>query len=126
MAKIHHELKEKLRPWDWFVLAIAIVSLLLVVVETFATLSAETLHHLTLVDRVACGIFLLDVVIRWRREGWSRTFWKWGWVDLLASIPFDAAFRTLQIVRIYRIVRVIRALYKLQRSEEHTSELQSH
>jgi voltage-gated potassium channel len=121
MAKIHHELKEKLRPWDWFVLAIAIVSLLLVVVETFANMSAETLHRLTLVDRVACGIFLLDVVIRWRREGWSRGFWKWGWVDLLASIPFDAAFRTLQVVRIYRIVRVIRALYKLQEVATGTS-----
>lgn len=121
MAKIHQELKEKLRPWDWFVLAVAIVSLLLVVLETFVVLSPETLHRLTLVDRGACAIFLLDVVIRWRREGWSRGFWKWGWVDLLASIPFDAAFRTLQVVRIYRIVRVIRALYKLQEVATGTS-----
>ncbi|MEY4271414.1 MAG: hypothetical protein RL250_280, partial [Verrucomicrobiota bacterium] len=118
---IHHELKEKLRPWDWFVLAVAVLSLSLVIVETFATLSAGTLHQLMLVDRAACGIFLLDVVIRWRRDGWSRGFWKWGWIDLLASIPFDAAFRTLQIVRIYRIVRVIRALFKLQEVATGTS-----
>jgi voltage-gated potassium channel len=114
MRKIQDELREKLRPWDWFVLAVAILSLALVVVETFAALSDATLRNLILLDRAACGIFLFDVVIRWRREGWSRGFWKWGWIDLLASIPFDAAFRTLQVVRIYRIVRVIRALFKLQ------------
>jgi voltage-gated potassium channel len=118
---IQQELRQKLRPWDWFVLGVAVLSLALVIIETFVLLSPATFHALIVVDRVACGIFMVDVVVRWRREGWSRGFWKWGWLDVLASIPFDAAFRTLQLVRIYRIVRVIRALYKLQEVATGTS-----
>jgi voltage-gated potassium channel len=118
---IQQELRQKLRPWDWFVLGVAVLSLVLVVIETFVVLSPATFQALIMVDRAACGIFLVDVVVRWRREGWSRGFWKWGWLDLLASIPFDAAFRTLQLVRIYRIIRVLRALYKLQEVATGTS-----
>ena len=66
------------------------------------------------IDNAACGVFFIDVLVRWRRTGWSAEFWRWGWVDLLAAIPFDAAFRTLQIIRVYRILRVLRVLYKLQ------------
>ncbi len=118
---IQQELRKKLRPWDWFVLGVAVLSLALVIIETFVLLSPATFHALVVVDRFACGIFLVDVVVRWRREGWSRGFWKWGWLDVLASIPFDAAFRTLQLVRIYRIIRVLRALYKLQEVATGTS-----
>lgn len=118
---IQQELRQKLRPWDWFVLGVAVLSLALVIIETFVLLSPATFHALVVVDRFACGIFLVDVVVRWRREGWSRGFWKWGWLDVLASIPFDAAFRTLQLVRIYRIIRVLRALYKLQEVATGTS-----
>jgi voltage-gated potassium channel len=118
---IQQELRQKLRPWDWFVLGMAVLSLALVIIETFVLLSPATFHALVVVDRLACGIFLVDVIVRWRREGWSRGFWKWGWLDVLASIPFDAAFRTLQLVRIYRIIRVLRALYKLQEVATGTS-----
>jgi voltage-gated potassium channel len=118
---IHQELRQKLRPWDWFVLGVAVLSLVLVLIETFVALPPEVMHRLVVIDRSACGVFFLDVIIRWRREGWSRGFWKWGWIDLLASIPFDLAFRTLQLVRIYRIVRVLRALYKLQEVATGTS-----
>lgn len=118
---IQQELRQKLRPWDWFVLGVAVLSLALVIIETFVLLSPATFHALVVVDRFACGIFLVDVIVRWRREGWSRGFWKWGWLDVLASIPFDAAFRTLQLVRIYRIIRVLRALYKLQEVATGTS-----
>ncbi len=118
---IQQELRQKLRPWDWFVLGVAVLSLVLVLIETFVALSPEVMHRLVVVDRSACCVFFLDVIIRWRREGWSRGFWKWGWIDLLASIPFDLAFRTLQLVRIYRIIRVLRALYKLQEVATGTS-----
>jgi voltage-gated potassium channel len=82
--------------------------------ETFMVLSAPTLTVFRWIDNAACGIFFIDVLVRWRRMGWSAEFWRWGWVDLLAAIPFDAAFRTLQIIRVYRILRVLRILYKLQ------------
>lgn len=100
--------------WDWLILVIAGVSLLLVLLETFLTLTPETLRTLTLVDRVACAFFVIDVIVRWRRAGWRTGYWRWGWFELLASLPLDNAFRILQAVRIYRVVRVLRALRRLQ------------
>jgi len=114
MSKLHDELKVRLNSWDWAVFVVALGALLLVLLETFMVLSAPTLAVFRWIDNAACGIFFIDVLVRWRRMGWSAEFWRWGWVDLLAAIPFDAAFRTLQIIRVYRILRVLRILYKLQ------------
>lgn len=114
MSKLHDELKVRLNGWDWIVFVVALGALLLVLLETFMVLSAPTLAVFRWIDNAACGIFFIDVLVRWRRMGWSAEFWRWGWVDLLAAIPFDAAFRTLQILRVYRILRVLRILYKLQ------------
>lgn len=114
MSKLHDELKVRLNGWDWAVFVVALGALLLVLLETFLVLTAPTLAVFQWIDNAACGIFFIDVLVRWRRTGWSAEFWRWGWVDLLAAIPFDAAFRTLQIIRVYRILRVLRVLYKLQ------------
>lgn len=114
MSKLHDELKVRLNGWDWFVFVVALGSLLLVLVETFLAFSAPTRVVFRWIDNAACGVFCVDVMVRWRRADWSAEFWRWGWLDLLAAIPFDAAFRTLQIIRVYRIVRVFRVLYKLQ------------
>ncbi len=111
---VKEDLRQKLNSWDWLVLVVAVVSLLLVFLETFVHIPAGTLLVLRDIDRLACGIFLTDIMVRWRREKWAASFWRWGWVDLLASIPFDPAFRTLQAIRIYRIIRLIRVLKKLQ------------
>ena len=114
MTKLHDELKVRLNGWDWVVFVVALGALLLVLLETFLVVSAPTMEVFRWVDNAACAIFFIDVLVRWRRAGWSAEFWRWGWVDLLAAIPFDVAFRTLQIVRVYRIIRVLRVLYKLQ------------
>lgn len=109
-----HGSQEQLNRWDWLVMVVAGVSLLLVLLETFLTLSPDTLRTLLVVDHVACGVFIVDVVVRWRREGWKARYWRWGWLDLLASLPLDPAFRVFQAARIYRVVRIVRALRRLQ------------
>ena len=111
---IDPKLRQRLNTWDWFVLVVAVVALLLVLLETFLHIPAGILSVLRTIDTLSCLIFLTDIFVRWRREKWAAAFWRWGWFDLLASIPFDSAFRTLQAIRIYRIIRLIRILKKLQ------------
>ena len=111
---IDPKLRQRLNTWDWFVLVVAVVALLLVLLETFLHIPAGLLSGLRTIDTLSCLIFLTDIFVRWRREKWAAAFWRWGWFDLLASIPFDSAFRTLQAIRIYRIIRLIRILKKLQ------------
>ncbi len=108
------ELREKLKVWDWSVLVVSIISLLLLIWETFVTLPHDTLNRLMLIDYYACAIFMIDVLVRWRRMGWSRKYWKSGWLDVLAAIPLEGAFRALQAIRIYRFVRLARIIYKFK------------
>ena len=115
------KLAQRLNPWDWFVLVVAVVALLLVLLETFLHIPANLLPLLRDIDRLSCLIFLADIVVRWRREKWAASFWRWGWIDLLASIPFDPAFRSLQAIRIYRFIRFIRVIKKLNTLTSGTS-----
>ena len=111
--KTDDELRQRLNPWDWLVLVVAIVSLLLVVLETFLHIPPSVLSVLRKVDTASCVIFLADVFVRWRREKYAANYWRWAWLDVLASIPFEPAFRSLQAIRIYRFIRLIRVLKKL-------------
>ncbi len=112
--RMDKELQEKLKVWDWSVLVVSVISLVLIIWETFVTLPPDTLNRLMLIDRYACVIFMVDVLVRWRRMDWSRKYWKWGWLDVLAAIPLDAAFRAMQAIRIYRFVRLARIIYKFK------------
>lgn len=119
--KIDPELRQRLNPWDWLVLVVAVVSLLLVVLETFLHIPPAALSVLRTVDMLSCAIFLTDVFVRWRRENFAAAYWRWAWIDVLASIPFEPAFRSLQAIRIYRVIRVIRILKKLNTLTHGTS-----
>lgn len=105
---------QRLNWWDGLVVSLAFGALLLVLLETFVSLSPETSADLLAADRVACGFFLADVLVRWRRAGWSRSYWRTGWLDLLASLPLDQAFRVFQAARIYRLVQLYRAYRRIR------------
>lgn len=111
--RIDPELRQRLNPWDWLVLVVAVVSLLLVILETFLHAPPAVLSILRTVDTLSCLVFLADVLVRWRREKFAANYWRWAWIDVLASIPFEPAFRSLQAVRIYRFIRLVRILKKL-------------
>ena len=119
--KTDEELRQRLNPWDWLVLVVAVVSLLLVVLETFLHIPPGVLSVLRTVDTLSCLVFLADVFVRWRREKFAASYWRWAWIDVLASIPFEPAFRSLQAIRIYRFIRLVRVLKKLSTLTSGTS-----
>lgn len=119
--KTDEELRQRLNLWDWLVLVVAVVSLLLVLLETFLRIPPGVLSLLRTVDTLSCVIFLIDVFVRWKRVRWSVNYWRWAWLDVIASIPFEPAFRSLQAIRIYRFIRLIRVLKKLSTLTSGTS-----
>ena len=112
--RMDKELQEKLKVWDWSVLVVSVISLSLLIWETFVTVPRDTLNRLMVIDHYTCAIFMIDVLVRWRRTGWSKKYWKLGWLDVLAAIPLSEAFRALQAIRIYRFVRLARIIYKFK------------
>jgi voltage-gated potassium channel len=66
------------------------------------------------IDTLVCGFFLVDFIVRFRRAESKLQFMKWGWIDLLASIPEVSIFRWGRLFRIFRIVRLLRAVKSIR------------
>lgn len=104
----------ELGPFQLIILTLSLFVLGLLAAELVFDLPAETVRVLRWIDNVACGFFLIDFIVRFRRAESKLHFMKWGWIDLLASIPEVAAFRWGRLFRIFRILRLLRAVKSIR------------
>jgi voltage-gated potassium channel len=101
-------LEEKLGVWQYFMLFLSVFSLLLVAAQTLVPFAEQTSSVLTIVDTMVCLVFFGDFCWQLLYARSRREYLKWGWLDLLSSIPMLPAFRLARLARIARIVRVLR------------------
>ncbi len=99
-----------LGPFQFFTLILSIYVLLALFVESVFNLSKDVIEVLAFADNVICLFFLVDFAIRFKRVESKRAFMKWGWIDLLSSIPMLDVFRYGRIVRVVRVLRILRAV----------------
>lgn len=92
------------------IVALSIYVLGALLVDTFFELDPEVSRLLSLLDDMICVVFLYDFVVRFRRAENKWKFMKWGWIDLLSSIPTLEYFRPGRTLRLLRILRVLRAI----------------
>lgn len=93
------------------------VAVLVLSIYVLGALLAQAVFHVSpevslLLDRIdtfVCIVFLTDFAVRYRRAPSKLAFMKWGWIDLISSIPAYDFLRWGRMVRIIRIVRIIRA-----------------
>lgn len=91
-------------------LLLSVYVLIALFIQSAFKLPPETHALLDRVDFYVCFVFMADFVVRFRRAPSKLAFMKWGWIDLLSSIPVIEAFRIGRLVRIIRILRILRAL----------------
>jgi len=72
-------------------------------------------HLLNRIDFFVCMVFLADFCARFYKAESKLRFMKWGWIDLLSSIPNVDPLRWGRLARIFRIIRVLRALGSTRR-----------
>lgn len=94
---------------DLMVVVLSIYVLVVLVVDAFFHFDEETAALLQLIDNAICLFFLLDFGVRFVNAESKLQFMKWGWIDLLASIPAIDAFRAGRLIRLFRLLRVLRA-----------------
>lgn len=80
--------------------------------ESLLTMSPETRKVLQYADTAICVLFFGDFCVQLARapSRWGY-FVRWGWIDLLSSIPVIDALRVGRAARVIRILRVLRALH---------------
>lgn len=98
-------------PYLLFSLALSIFAIGALAVEVLITLDPRTKEILGYADNAICALFLIDFVISViQAPNRTQYLLRWGWLDLLSSIPTIAVLRFGRAARIVRIIRVLRAI----------------
>ena len=94
--------------YEVFILALAYLSLLGLAVFFF--MSPANRRPVLVFDTVLCAIFLFDFLRSLYRAPSKQSYLKWGWLDLVGSLPGVPILRLARIHRIIRSTRILRAM----------------
>jgi voltage-gated potassium channel len=61
-------------------------------------------------DTIICFVFIGDFAVQLIRSKDRLVYLRWGWIDLISSIPMVDAFRVGRMVRLIRILRLLRGV----------------
>ena len=111
--------KKELNLFNIIILVLSLYVLISLIVTTFFVLSDEVTLLLNYVDNVICIIFLVDFAIRFKKANNKLVFMKWGWIDLISSIPYIDFLRAGRVLRLIRLIRVFRAFKATKLIFEH-------
>jgi voltage-gated potassium channel len=100
---------DKIGLLNLLVIVLSVYVLGALIVDTIYDLPEETSRLLTYVDNAICGFFFIEFCIRFYQAENKLKFMRWGWVDLISSIPTVEALRAGRLLRLVRLLRVIRA-----------------
>lgn len=98
---------EKLGFFNLLIIVLSIYVLLALLIDTFFKLPVEIQRLLLIIDDTICIIFISEFFVRLYKAENKRKFMKWGWIDLISSIP---AFPFARVGRLFRLVKLMRIL----------------
>ena len=94
--------------WDYLIILLSITSVGMIFVQQIDAVSSEFIKLFTLFDHIICGLFFFDFSFRLFTAPSKRAYLKWGWIDLISSIPILDQLRWGRMFRLLRIVRAIK------------------
>lgn len=101
------------QPTGLYQLAILVLTVLVlfgIVADTLLLVPPEAARLLQIIDTLVCLVFLTDFGLGFYRAKSKVAFLKWGWIDLLASIPNVDILRWGRLARVLRIIRLFRGV----------------
>lgn len=105
------DVSDKREPYALFMLLLSIFSLIGLAISSVGRLDTSQQAILEMADTFVCGLFFIDFLVSlYRAPSRWRYFVRWGWLDLLSSVPMIDAFRVTRLARIIRILRVVRGI----------------
>jgi voltage-gated potassium channel len=101
--------KSQLSLLNLVVFVLSIYVLLALLIDTLWVLPKETSVLLNYIDNTICVFFFVEFWIRFYQSDNKLNFIKWGWIDLISSIPAISYLRAGRVLRLIRLLRLIRA-----------------
>ena len=90
-----------------------------ILIETFWDLPVETAKLIHYFDNLICAFFLFEFSYNFFRAESKIKFLKWGWIDLVASIPVIEVLRFGRIFQLIRLLRIVLAFRTSQHLVSH-------
>jgi len=95
------------------IVVLSIYVLIALIIDTLFSLPSNIHDLLLFIDDGICFIFLFDFFYRLYKAENKLSFMKWGWIDLISSIPslpFVRLGRLFRLIRLFRILRAFRSV----------------
>jgi voltage-gated potassium channel len=106
---MEQKVRDKFGVFQALILVLSIYVLIALLVDTFFKLPTEISKILNTVDNFICIFFLVDFFYRLYIAESKWKFLRWGWIELLASIPTLDVLRAGRLLRVIRLLRILRA-----------------
>jgi voltage-gated potassium channel len=106
--------RERIGPFQILLLGLSLYVLVALFIEKIFVLPPDIVQIFDVADTVICAFFLADFFIRFYRAESKWMFMRWGWVDLISSIPTFDWLRWGRLVRVARVLRVLRGLRSIR------------
>ncbi|MFI5163747.1 MAG: potassium channel family protein [Bacteroidia bacterium] len=100
-------------------IVLSIYVLVVLFVDTVYILPTEISRLLYYTDNAICAVFFYDFCYRFYHAENKLKFMKWGWIDLISSVPAFGYLRMGRAFRLIRLLRIIRAFRSTRQLVEH-------
>lgn len=108
--------------FDFFgilILVLSVYVLSALFIDTLFVLDPQISIILNITDHFVCGIFFIEFIIRYYKAESKLKFMRWGWIDLISSIPTLEILRIGRIFSLFRLLRIIRAIRSTKELVQH-------
>jgi voltage-gated potassium channel len=106
---------EELNPFQFGILVLSITLLAGLASQIFFKVPEEVGRLIRFIDTTICLLLFIDWVVRFSEAKSKAQFMKWGWIDLLACIPYIEPLRVLRLFRIVRLLLAVRTFNRFKR-----------
>ncbi|AUD01575.1 potassium channel family protein [Spirosoma pollinicola] len=104
----------KLTLHQLIMLVMSVYVVIALLIRELVPMNEQSRQLLDQIDTGICFYFLYDFFLRLYQAPNKWEFLRWGWIDLLASIPALDWFRLGQLVRVFRILRMVRSFRSIR------------
>ncbi len=101
---------QKISGFQILLLILSVYAVAAVFVDPAFRLPPDVTSLLNMIDTGICVVFLWDFFHRLYQAENRWAFMRWGWIDLLSSIPMVGFFRWGRLVRVVRVLRILRGV----------------
>ncbi|MCH4182350.1 MAG: ion transporter [Prevotella sp.] len=100
---------DKFSLFDFVIIVLSAYVLIALFISTVCHLSKNMMDLLDMIDNFICIIFLIDFIHNFYTAKNKLAFMRWGWIDLISSIPTFTYLRYGRLFKLIRLLRILRA-----------------